>query len=90
LKICSIISSQKASRNFLYLSKGLQGSSLQGRLRPCVTCARDRKVGVQKARAPVTKAMAVTPREDQTKLRLEGGHKTKHNKKSDICNNLKP
>lgn len=61
----------KGRRDLWYLSKELQGSFSQGGLRPCVTCARDRKVGVQKARAPVTKAIAVTPKEDQTKLRLE-------------------
>lgn len=38
---------------------------------PWMPRARDIKVGVQKAKAPVTKAMAVTPRVDHTKLRLE-------------------
>lgn len=36
-----------------------------------MTRARDINVGVQKAKAPVRNAMAVTPREDHTKLRLE-------------------
>lgn len=62
----------KKQKTCFYLSEGSQGSTSHGSLRPCVTCARERKVGVQKARAPVTKAMAVTPKEDQTKLRLEG------------------
>lgn len=43
---------------------------------PCRMRARDRKVGVQNAKAPVTNAMAVTPKEDHTKLRLkENTHK---------------
>lgn len=55
----------------VYLSEGSHGSVEHPGVMPWKTRARDIKVGVQKARAPVTKAMAVTPRVDHTKLRLE-------------------
>lgn len=55
----------------VYLSEGSHGSLVHGGVMPWMTRARDIKVGVQKAKAPVTKAMAVTPKVDQKKLRLE-------------------
>lgn len=55
----------------VYLSKGSHGSLEHAGMMPWMTRARDIKVGVQKAKAPVTKAMAVTPKDDHTKLRLE-------------------
>lgn len=58
----------------MYLSEGSHGSLVHSVVMPWMIRARDMKVGVQKAKAPVTKAMAVTPRVDHTKLRL--GKKT--------------
>jgi hypothetical protein len=43
----------------------------QGSCRPCTTRASNRNLGAQKPRAPVTKAMAVTPRVENTKLQLQ-------------------
>lgn len=43
----------------------------QGSDSPCTTRASNRNLGAQKPRAPVTKAMAVTPRVDHTKLQLQ-------------------
>lgn len=54
-----------------HLSWLLHGSWRQGRCSPCTTRASNRNLGAQKPRAPVTKAMAVTPRVDHTKLQLQ-------------------
>lgn len=54
-----------------HLSWLLHGSWRQGGCSPCTTRASNRNLGAQKPRAPVTKAMAVTPRVDHTKLQLQ-------------------
>lgn len=59
----------------VYLSEKSHGSLEHAGVMPWMTRARYIKVGVQKAKAPVTKAMAVTPRVDHTKLRLENNNK---------------
>ena len=61
----------KKSRDVPHLSWLLHGSRKQGRSSPCTTRASNRNLGAQKPRAPVTKAMAVTPSVDHTKLQLK-------------------
>lgn len=54
-----------------YLSDEAQSPSTQG-IRSLVNrAALNRKVGAQRAKEPVTKATAVKPRVDSTKLRLQ-------------------
>lgn len=66
-----------------HLSEVSHGSFEHGFLMPIITWALDKNVGVQKASAPVTKAMAVTPSEDHTKLRLRTkGEERKKKKKT--------
>lgn len=54
-----------------HLSLLSHGCWKQGGCSPCTTRASNRNLGAQKPTAPVTKAMAVTPRVDHTKLQLQ-------------------
>jgi len=55
----------------VYLSEEAQFPWRQGGRSPVNTAARNRKVGAHRAREPVTKATAVKPKVDSTKLELQ-------------------
>lgn len=58
-----------------YLSEPAQFPSKHGGRCPVKMAALNRKVGAQRASEPVTKATAVKPRVECTKLRLPRKHK---------------